>query len=389
MKRYLLVSGDFAPWGGMDRANLALAETLLRRGHALEVVAHRLTVDVAAWPRLRFHRVHRPAGSHWLGAPLLRRTGLARAADVARAGGRVVVNGGNCPWGDANWVHYVHAGHAPAGGSVGARRWIVGWKHRSHIAHERVALGRARCVIANSERTRRECIEHLGVSPERIRTIYYGIDAAVFRPPTAEERAMARVELAWAPNRPVLLFVGGLGDRRKGLDTLLTAWERRGVFPDGALLAIVGAGAELARWRVHVTRRGLAQSVQFLGFRTDVPRLLGAADALVAPTRYEAYGLGVHEALCCSLPALVSAHAGVAERYPETLRSLLLADPDDAEGLANAIGDVLALDPVRRRQVTELGTALRQRDWSAMAGDVIEWIESTSPGASEPSGRRR
>ena len=37
------------------------------------------------------------------------------------------------------------------------------------------------------------------------------------------------------------------------------------------------------------------------------------------PARYEAYGLAVHEALCRGLPALVSASAGVAERYPADL----------------------------------------------------------------------
>ncbi|MDK2408772.1 glycosyltransferase [Aphanizomenon sp. PH219] len=54
--------------------------------------------------------------------------------------------------------------------------------------------------------------------------------------------------------------------------------------------------------------------INFLGFRADVPNLLRAADCLVAPTRYEAYDLGVHEALCCGLPAIVSADAGVDER---------------------------------------------------------------------------
>jgi len=39
---------------------------------------------------------------------------------------------------------------------------------------------------------------------------------------------------------------------------------------------------------------------------------------LVSPVRYEAYGLNVQEALCCGVPAIVSACAGVAERYPAT-----------------------------------------------------------------------
>ena len=61
------------------------------------------------------------------------------------------------------------------------------------------------------------------------------------------------------------------------------------------------------------------RAAKFL-WSADVPNLLRAADCLVAPTRYEAYGLGVHEALCCGLPGIVSADAGVAERYSPELQ---------------------------------------------------------------------
>jgi glycosyltransferase involved in cell wall biosynthesis len=63
--------------------------------------------------------------------------------------------------------------------------------------------------------------------------------------------------------------------------------------------------------------------VRFLGFRTDVPEIPSALDGLVHP-RYEAAGLSVHEALCRGLPAIVTACAGVAERYPADLRHCLL-----------------------------------------------------------------
>ena len=45
----------------------------------------------------------------------------------------------------------------------------------------------------------------------------------------------------------------------------------------------------------------------------EAPAVLAACDALVSPTRYEAYGLAVHEALARGLPALVSRSAGIAD----------------------------------------------------------------------------
>ena len=76
----------------------------------------------------------------------------------------------------------------------------------------------------------------------------------------------------------------------------------------------------------------------FLGFRNDVPKILALHATLsLLRRRYEAYGAGVHEALCCALPSLVTSTAGVAERYPDELRPLLLEDPESADELVAAL----------------------------------------------------
>jgi glycosyltransferase involved in cell wall biosynthesis len=84
----------------------------------------------------------------------------------------------------------------------------------------------------------------------------------------------------------------------------------------------------------------------------------------VSPTRYEAYGLGVHEALCCGLPAIVSADAGVAERYPPDLADLLLPDPDDDADLAGRLRRCRAEMP--RERVRDLSARLRSYTWDDM-----------------------
>src|SRR5579864_1200366 len=114
MPLWLLVTGDFTLLGGMDRANHALASYLARRvGTEVHLVTHRVWDDLSVLPNVRVHRVWRPWGSHWLGMPLLARSGRRWARRLAPAGARVVVNGGNCVWGDINWVHYVHAAWPP------------------------------------------------------------------------------------------------------------------------------------------------------------------------------------------------------------------------------------------------------------------------------------
>jgi glycosyltransferase involved in cell wall biosynthesis len=109
-----------------------------------------------------------------------------------------------------------------------------------------------------------------------------------------------------------------------------------------------------------------------LGFRSDVPEVLRGCDALVSPVRYEPYGLNVHEALCCGLPALVSRSAGVAERYTADLEPLLIDDPDDPHGLADRLR--LWLD--RRDRFATAAVALSERlrayTWDDMAARFVE-----------------
>jgi glycosyltransferase involved in cell wall biosynthesis len=375
---YVLVSGDFVLTGGMDRANYALASFLARQGRGVHLVAHRVDETLRTLPGVTFHRVPKPLNSYWLAGPLLARAGRRVAARVARTGGRVVVNGGNCCWADVNWVHYVHAAWAPRVGGSPVRRAHRALAHHSALATERAAVRAARVVVANSEHTRGLLIERLQLLPERVHTVYYGTDPERFRPATAAERATARARIGWHDDRATLAFVGALGDLRKGLDTVLAAWRRLASDPGWeARLAVVGTRARHAPHNTEgADHRG---SVEFLGFRSDVPEILHACDALVSPTRYEAYGLNVHEALCCGLPALVSRSAGVAERYPAELSDLLIDDPTDPADLADRLRRWRASRDTCRAAVERFSARLRAYTWDDMAARIVTLVEEPTP----------
>ena len=372
MNPCLLVNGNFVPTNGMDMPNLALARHLAEAGAEVHLVTHRAEEELTTKPNVIVHHVPKPANSYLLAAPFLDRMGRKWAAHITARQGDVVANGGNCLWGDINWVHYVHAAYrAPRAGNA-LRIAKNECAHRTFLAMERAAVKRARLVIVNSERTRRDVVERLGVAEERVRTVYYGIDRERFRPATSEERARARLKLGWSNEKPVVAFIGALGDRRKGLDKLLAAWESLCADPRwDADLAVIGAGAELPVYQARSRAANLESRIHFLGFRDDVPTLLAASDALIAPTRYEAYGQGVHEALCCGVPALVTETAGVAERYPSSLQDLLIPDPEDLDDLRerlrawrNRIDEYKAL-------VLPLSQQLRAHTWEHMAAQIV------------------
>jgi glycosyltransferase involved in cell wall biosynthesis len=370
MTEWLLIAGDFTPLGGMDRANHALAAGLAASGARVHVVTHRAWPDISGNPSIVVHGVPRPLGSHFLGSSRLAKSAAHWAARLGSAA-RIVANGGNADTGDVNWVHYVHAAHEPV--AAGWRRSLQARAtHRFYLAREREALTRARVIICNSARTAGDVRQHFDVEPSRLPVVYYGSDESSRSPITREERDAARRDLGWPADRPVAVFIGALGDRRKGFDRVMAAWQILCLDARWDVdVAVVGAGSELGAWKRRADEARTGSHMRFLGFRDDVPRILAACDVLVHPARYEAYGLGVHEALCRGLPAIVSARAGIAELYPEDLRDWLIDDVEDARELADRVHRWRCDYETARGRVKPLSDRLRARTWGTMVEDFV------------------
>src|SRR5436309_7728607 len=375
----VLVTGDFVTTGGMDMANYALADHAVRRGREVHLVAHRVAPELARLRTVRVHRVPKPARSYAAAAPFVDLLGRWWASRLGGHGPRVLVNGGNCVWPGANWVHYVHAAYRPEtrrGGVTRVRRELV---HRMFLAFERAAVRRASSIIANSERTAEDLRVHLGVDPRRIRTIYYGIDATRFYPRSDGERRAAREALGWAPDVPVVAFVGALGDLRKGFDTVFDVWSELAADPGWPCdLAVIGSGADAPYWKRRLAQMPWASRVHFVGFSSDVAGVLAACDALLSPTRYEPYGLAAHEALCCGLATFITSSAGVAERIPPALSDRLLPNSRDAHDIARRLREWLGARDRMRDVQLELAETLRRRSWDDMAAEVFAVMESSA-----------
>jgi glycosyltransferase involved in cell wall biosynthesis len=334
---WVIVCGGFHAHGGMDRLNAALARYLVDASVPVHLVAHEVERDLIGGAGVPVSIVPRTFGVYMAGELELERRAREVARSLRAAGHhvRLVANGATCTHADVNWVHCVHGAWpcaddgAPAWFRVKNRALKV-WARR----RERRAIRTARAVIANSDRTRRDLITLLHCDPARVHTVYPAVDTAI-RIPDADERARARARWCGDPSRPLVVFVGALSrDANKGFDTLLQAWERlsRGAW-DAALVA--SGGGAIAYWSARAERARVA--VRFTGHSRSVGELLNAADLLVSPSRYEAYGLAVHEALARGVPAIVSGRAGIAERWPQTARDLLLTDPADADELARRL----------------------------------------------------
>jgi glycosyltransferase involved in cell wall biosynthesis len=201
-----------------------------------------------------------------------------------------------------------------------------------------IMIRRATRIIAPSEWTRREILEHFRIDPERVRMIPEAARKEM-RPLTNEESAAVR--LKHGLDSPYLLFVGTI-EPRKNLLVLLRAYdELLRTTPHRPKLILCGGGG----WKNDEVYRlveelKLGDMVRFLGYVVDedLPALYSAAECFIYPSLYEGFGLPPLEAMACGTPVITSNASSLPEVVGE---SGLLHDPEDHRGLTARIAEVL------------------------------------------------
>ena len=381
MSPWLLATGDFTTLGGMDRANHALALYLAHHQRPVHLVAHRVSPEVATASGVELHLVPRPLDAHLIGAPLLARAAVRQARALGPSA-HVLMNGGNGVFGSPIWIHYLHAAYEPEVRASVRSRLSSSAGRQYYLRREREAIMSAPLVICNSRQTAQDVARCYGLPASRMHVVYYGSDASSFGPITAAERRAAKAAIGVAEDRLVALFIGALGDRRKGFDVAFEAW--RSLVADGAWdvdLIVAGEGAEVEAWRARAHAAGIGGRIQFLGFRKDIATVLAGADVIVHPARYEAYGLGVHEAVCRGVPAIVTDVAGVTERLRPAFQQLIVPSPPTVASLSMALRGWRADVQGWRERAGDVGQVLRRRTWDDMSAEIVAAIEERTPNA--------
>lgn len=363
----------------MDKANLALCQYLLSVGRSLHLVAQRIDEDLRVHTGVKTYQASTPLNSIFLGERNLAALAHQVAATVASNENAIVLsNGGNFAWPGVNWVHSLH--HAWPVCDAGAP---AAFRLRNRVTkyvarrNEKRALSIARLILANSHRTQQDIASYFPNAQARIETVYLGCDPAI----AERNRDARKVRLSQPGHQtPTALFVGALGyDNNKGLDLLLDAWLTLAADESwDAKLLVAGGGRAVRTWEQRVQASApLARSVSILGEVSAIGELYSRADLFVGPSRYEAYGLAAHEAICSGLSAIVTRSSGIAERFPDAIAHMLIPDPPTARALAEKLR-VWRRDFDSSNQLfSDLRSELISHSWNDMAARIVALAEAT------------
>ena len=229
-------------------------------------------------------------------------------------------------------------------------------------------------ILTDSQCSKRDIVERLGIPEDRITVVYPGVELGRFQP--------APLDRTDQGSMPFVLCVAG-ADPTKNVETLIEAFARLPLpLRDSNDLLLAGDFRRRADLRELVGRVGIEKQTVFTGMVSD-DRLIDLyqhAALFVFPSRYEGFGLPVLEAMACGCPVICSN----VSSFPEVAGdAAILVDPLDLDKLAKEMTRVLR-DPALRSDLRKRGLAQASTfSWDRTARETIAVYKKVVEASSE------
>ncbi|MBL4849460.1 MAG: glycosyltransferase family 4 protein [Planctomycetes bacterium] len=342
--------------GGVERYIWDLVRRLCEEGHDVHFFCHftdehadpRVTIHKVpnTWKQIRFMKVW--SFDRWLTQHV-----KADEWDIVHGFTKtsfqdVYTDGSGCLL-DYQQYSIDHAGGSALKKSL--KRASLHQKVILEIEKRRFTRGNFQRIVVMSDLVGDQIKRRYALDSSEVITIYNGIDTERF---SLAGRDRWRIEIRdriVVPQSAFVVLCVANDYKRKGVPALIEAARivrERGGIPDGRLLRIAVVGKESFQYEKELTHlaqaKGVSENIKFYGPQSEIQRWYGVADAMFLPTRFDAFGNVVLEAMAAGLPCVVSDRAGAAEVVVEGKTGWVLPDPDDSIGMAQRILD-LARDP--------------------------------------------
>ena len=228
--------------------------------------------------------------------------------------------------------------------------------------------------------------EYYGVEQEKVIPFAYSVVHYDFLNRGAaniENRQQIRADYGIPEDSFVMLYCGRF-IRQKGIFELLEAYEKVDI-PNKTLI-LVGNGEELDNMKDFASEHNL-KSVHFPGFqpRHEIAKYYAISDMLILPSWRETWGMVVNEALCFSLPVIVSDQVGA--------RQDLVIEGDN--GYSFPVGDsgklaetIETYNNLPREKKNEMGERSLKiiTEWSTkdITGNLLAYLDHLNPERNRP-----
>lgn len=354
-----------------------LSEALLRHSpdHVRFILssnfADHLSLDIVE-RSIRAPRGHKPAQVYWLYNEVFLRQALLRGRPrvfhstdfnglVSFPGARIVAT-----------LHDVMALKDVTGPRQTMSERLSWW--RWHVYFNK--LRHADAIITVSDAVRMDAVQHLGIDPARITTIYPGVDIERFRPGL---EFPSDLELG-----RYLLCVGACQPNKNYLRILKAFAHVAKQCPD-VMLVIAGKWhTDQLEW-LETTAASLKvqRKIRHLGYVAPdiLPSLYANAVGFLFPSLDEGFGSPLVESMASGVPFITSNHGALREVAGP---SGLLVDPYDELSIASAMALLLQQPRMRESLVTSGLERSRLFSWDTVAKKTLQVYEIAAAESRNP-----
>jgi len=227
---------------------------------------------------------------------------------------------------------------------------------------------RANLVLTDSKNSRNDIINLLKIPPEKVVTVYCGIDS---RFKLIKERAvLERVRYKYKLPDHFILSVGVL-EPRKNIDLLVQSYLKAArMCHQKIYLVVVGE----IRWKSYQIAKLIVQGripgIIYLGHvpDEDLPAIYNLADVFVYTSKYEGFGLPLLEAMACGTPVISVNNSSL----PEVVGNGGILVSEDSDRIAGKIAYVIA-NPEAQTKLRLKGLTQASRfSWKKYAQQVLD-----------------
>src|SRR5262249_48805858 len=205
----------------------------------------------------------------------------------------------------------------------------------------------------------------MGVPDKKIFILPYSVDNDRFVQAANlndEQRAEVRKRYNMPTDRPSVLYAAKFIQRKRPFDLLEAARRLKAKMHCPFTVVMAGSGELEEKLRAFCAEHAL-DNVVFTDFvnQSELPGLYAASDVFVLPAENEPWGLAVNEAMCASLPVVVSREVGCVA---DLVR-------DGVNGYTPAAGNISALVYALQRLIEDEG--LRRRQGRESLARILQW----------------
>jgi glycosyltransferase involved in cell wall biosynthesis len=208
-----------------------------------------------------------------------------------------------------------------------------------HVRLDQLCNRLSHKIIGVSQHTTDHVVEIEGAPREKVITIYNGIDFDRVKPSADDFQTRIREEFG-AQDKFLILTTGRLHPE-KGYPYLFEAVAKLKEKVDSPFVwLIAGKGPFDEEFRRQVSALACDDVVKFIGFRTDIPDLMSAADLFVLPSVAEAFGVVFAESIYLGTPIVATKIGGIPEVVTDGVDGILIP-PADSEAIAETVADLI------------------------------------------------